>query len=79
VPEAGARLDVDPSEFVTREVALVPSNAATEVETRKALDLIARKKVDVASLVTHRFPLASFREAVRIAERAECGKAILTP
>ena len=79
VPEAGARLDVDPTEFVTREVALVPSNAATETETRTALGLISRKKVDVASLVTHRFPLASFPEAVRVAERAECVKAILTP
>jgi len=79
VPEAGARLDVDPSEFVTREVSLVPSNAATERETRKALDLIVRKKVDVAPLVTHRFPLASFREAVRVAERAECVKAVLIP
>ena len=79
VPEAGARLDVDPSEFVTREVSLVPSNAATETETRKALGLIARRKVDVASLVTHRFPLEAFPEAIRVAERAECVKAILTP
>jgi L-iditol 2-dehydrogenase len=79
VPEAGARLDVDPSEFLTREVSVIPSNAATETETRKALELIHRRKVDVASLVTHRFPLASFPEAVRVAERAECVKAILTP
>jgi len=79
VPEAGARIDVDPSEFVTREVSLIPSNAATEVETRKALGLIARRKIDVASLVTHRFPLESFPEAIRVAERAECVKAILTP
>jgi L-iditol 2-dehydrogenase len=79
VPEAGARLDVDPSEFVTREVSIIPSNAATEAETRKALALIARKRVDVESLVTHRFPLAEFPKAVRVAERAECVKAILTP
>ncbi len=79
IPEAGARLDMDPSEFVTREVSLVPSNAASETETRKALGLIVRGKVDVASLVTHRFPLESFSEAVRVAERAECVKAILTP
>ena len=79
VPEAGARLDVDPSEFVTREISIVPSNAATETETRKALGLIARGKVDVASLVTHRFPLQEFSEAVRVAERAECVKAVLTP
>ena len=79
VPEAGGRLDVDPSEFVTREVSLVPSNAATETETRRALALIARGKVDVASLVSHRFRLAAFEEAVRVAERAECVKALITP
>ncbi len=79
VPEAGARLDFDPSEFVTREVSLIPSNAATEAEVRKALDLIARRRVDVASLVTHRFRLDAFPEAVRVAERAECVKAIVTP
>ncbi|HTD81517.1 MAG TPA: alcohol dehydrogenase catalytic domain-containing protein [Thermoplasmata archaeon] len=79
VPEVGSRLDVDPSVFVTREVSVISSNAATEVETRKALELIVTKKVDVASLVTHRFRLAEFPEAVRVAERAECVKAILTP
>ncbi len=79
VPEAGGRLGIDPSEFVTREVSLVPSNAATEVETRRALDLIARRKVDVARLVTHRFPIGGFAEAVEVARRAECVKAIITP
>ncbi|OGS49724.1 MAG: hypothetical protein A3K65_05160 [Euryarchaeota archaeon RBG_16_68_12] len=79
VPEKGGRLDFDPTEFVTREVSLVPSNAATEAETRRALDLIARRKVDVARLVTHRFPLERFVEAVEVARRAECVKAIITP
>jgi len=79
VPETGGRLDVDPSTFVTREVSLVPSNAATEVETRKAMGLIARRKVDVAAIASHRFPLSRFPEAVEVAGRAECVKAIITP
>ena len=79
LPEAGGRLDFDPSEFVTREVSLIPSNAATEVETRRALSLIARGKIDVSSLVTHRFRLQEFPDAVSIAERAECVKALITP
>jgi L-iditol 2-dehydrogenase len=78
VPEAGSRLDVDPSEFVTREISLVPSNAATEIETRKALTFIDQKKIDVASLVTHRFPVSQIPDAVRVAQRAECVKAIIT-
>ena len=78
VPEAGTRLDFDPSAFVTREITMIPSNAATEIETRKALSLIAQKKIDVASLVTHRFPVSRFPEAVQVAQRAECVKAIIT-
>ncbi len=79
VPEAGGGLDFDPSEFVTRELSVIPSNAATEKETHAAMELIAQGKVDVASLVTHRFHLADFPEAVRVAERTECVKAIMTP
>lgn len=78
VPDAGTRLDFDPSGFVTREITVIPSNAATEVETRKALSLIAQKKIDVASLVTHRFPISRFLDAVHVAQRAECVKAIIT-
>jgi len=58
---------------------VIPSNAATESETRQALSLIALGKVDVASLVTHRFHLAEFPRAVSMAERAECVKALITP
>jgi len=79
VPEAGGRLDYDPSGFVTREVSLVSSNAATEAETGKAMGLIARRRIDVATMVTHRFPLRRFPDAVRVAQRAECVKAVITP
>ncbi len=79
VPETGGRLDIDPSALVTREVSLIASNAATETETRRALALIGRRKVDVASLASHRFPLDRFPEAVEVAGRAECVKAIITP
>ena len=79
VPEAGSRLDFDPSEFVTREVSVIPSNAATESETRRALSLIRSGRIDVASLVTHRFPLVEFARAVSVAQKAECVKALITP
>lgn len=79
VPEIGSRLDYDVSQLVTKEISIVPSNAATESETREALDLIRRKKIDVAKLVTHRFPIERFDEAVATAARAECVKALVTP
>lgn len=79
VPEVGSRLDFDVSQLVTREVSIVPSNAATEEATREALELIRSKKIDVDRLVTHRFRLGQFHEAAAIASRAECVKAIVTP
>ena len=79
VPEHGSRLEFDPSEFVTREVSVIPSNAATESETRRALSLIRSGRIDVASLVTHRFPLVEFARAVSVAQKAECVKALITP
>jgi threonine 3-dehydrogenase len=33
--------------------------------------------LDVAGIVTHRFPAASFQEAFAIVEGGECGKVIL--
>jgi L-iditol 2-dehydrogenase len=69
----------DASQLVTRELAVLASNAATEDETQRALDLIGRRAVNVADLVTHRFPLASFADAVAVAEKGEAMKVLLTP
>jgi len=79
VPEVGSRLDFDVSELVTREISVVPSNAATDDETRKALDMIAKREIDVEALVTHRFTLDRFADAVETATRTECVKALVTP
>jgi len=40
-----------------REVSLVPSYACGPDDTREALELLASRRVAVADLVTHRFPL----------------------
>jgi len=79
VPEAGSRLDFDVSELVTREISVIPSNAATDHDTRRALAMIEKREIDVEALVTHRFPLDRFEDAVAAATRAECVKAIVTP
>lgn len=78
IPEVGAPLD-DVSRLVTREVSLISSNAATEKETRHALELLRKGRVDVASLVTHRVPLESFSRAVELARTAEAVKVLVTP
>ena len=45
----------------------------------RAIQLVEHGKVDVRSLVTHRFPLDAFEEAFRIAEAREGIKVIINP
>lgn len=46
-----------------REVSLVPSYSCGPDDTREALALLASRRVAVADLVTHRFPVGQAREA----------------
>ena len=45
-----------PHDLYFREVPVVPSYSCGPDETRRALDLLASRRVAVADLVTHRFP-----------------------
>jgi L-iditol 2-dehydrogenase len=45
----------------------------------RAIDLVARGRVDVRSLVTHRFPLSQAQEAFELAQRREGLKIIIRP
>jgi L-iditol 2-dehydrogenase len=57
------RLTVSPNDLYFREVELVPSYSAGPDDMREALALTASRGVEVADLVTHRFPIARAREA----------------
>jgi L-iditol 2-dehydrogenase len=46
-----------------REVSLVPSYSCGPDDTREALELLASRRVPVADLVTHRFPIESAPQA----------------
>lgn len=46
-----------------REVSLVPSYSCGPDDTREALDLLVSRRVPVADLVTHRFPIESASQA----------------
>ena len=77
VPYKGTVLNYDISELLNSEISIISSNAAVEEDTKKALELIAQKKVDVTKLITHRLPLDQFNEAVRIAKEGEAVKIII--
>ncbi|WP_338599340.1 zinc-dependent dehydrogenase [Sulfolobus tengchongensis] len=77
VPYKGTILNYDISELLNNEISIVSSNAAVEEDTREALSIIASKKIDVTRLVTHRFTLDEFNEAVRIAKEGNAIKVII--
>jgi L-iditol 2-dehydrogenase len=79
VPAKGSVLEYDFSDLFNAEKSIISSNAATEEETKTALDYIQKKKIDVNSLITHRFKLQDFDKAVQVASKAESIKVLITP
>ena len=78
VPSKGSILDYDFSDLFIAEKSMISSNAATEEETKIALDYIYKKKIDVNSLITHKFRLEDFEKAVDVASKAESIKVLIT-
>jgi L-iditol 2-dehydrogenase len=71
VPSKGATLNIDMSEIYSKELTLVPTYAASDKDTKQALDLISSGKVDVKKLITHRYSLSESQKAF---EHAHTGK-----
>ena len=78
VPSKGSVLDYDFSDLFNAEKSMISSNAASEDETQIALDYIHKRKIDVNSLITHKFKLEDFGKAVEIASKAESIKVLIT-
>ncbi len=79
LPPKGSVLDYDISDVFNSEVSLVTSYGATEKETIKALEMIAKHRAEFASLITDRVPIERFHEAVETASAGRGMKVILTP
>jgi L-iditol 2-dehydrogenase len=79
VPPKGSQLSYDVSKLYSSEHSLIPSYAASEIETNQALKLIAQERFDVESLITHRFHISKAAQAVRCAHEAnDAMKVIIT-
>ena len=63
VPSRGASLDVDMCKVYSKEITLVTSYAASDADTKSALDLIESGRIDVKPLITHRYPIAETQKA----------------
>ncbi len=69
VPSKDAKLSIDISKVYAKEITLVPSYAASEIDTNTAFKLIEEGKIDVKKLITHRFDLLKSSQALEYAHQ----------
>jgi L-iditol 2-dehydrogenase len=77
VPYRGSTLDYDVSELLNNELSIIPSNAAVEEDTVQALELISQRKIDAARIVTSRYSLEEFPQAVEDSLQGRIIKALI--
>jgi len=77
VPPKGTVLGNDISDLYNSVQQIVTSYGANDVDTKAAMGIIASNP-DFARLVTHRFPLSKFDEAVAAASGGEAMKVVIT-
>lgn len=71
VPSAGDSLDIDMSDIYSREITISTSYAASDKDTKAALDMINNKTIPVRQMITHRYELQNSHEAF---EHAHSGR-----
>jgi L-iditol 2-dehydrogenase len=68
LPPGQSNISIDSNVIHYHEVSVQGSHGSTPHDTREALDMLARKALDVSDLITHTFPLDSIEEAFPFAE-----------
>jgi L-iditol 2-dehydrogenase len=78
VPPKDSQFPLDISKLYTNEFSLVPSYAASELETNQALKILSEKRINLDFLITHKFKLEYSSEAFFCAHEAkDCMKVII--
>ena len=70
VPARSSFVNIDLSFLYANEISILSSYGATEVETNRALKLLADRRLNFGSLITHRFNLENSESAFRCAHDA---------
>jgi threonine 3-dehydrogenase len=79
IPKAPARIDIG-KYIINKELRFESVFGRRIWETwYQVSDLLLSGKVDLSTLVTHRYRLADFEEAMRVMRSGDCGKVVLTP
>ena len=71
VPSKGAMIDLDMSKIYSKEINIVNSYAASDFDTKDALEKISSKKINVKQLITHRYNLDESQKAFEHAKSGD--------
>ena len=63
VPSRGATMSLNMDRTYSREITLMSSYAASDLDTKKALEMVRDGSMDVGRLVTHRYGIADTQRA----------------
>ena len=71
VPSKNDKIEIDMSVIYSKEISIVTTYAASDKDTRNALELISSGKIDVKSLVTHKYSLNDSQKAFEHAKSGD--------
>jgi L-iditol 2-dehydrogenase len=79
-PSHGATYQLNVSELFSRQITLLSSYSCVEAELEEAIELVSKKKLDLKSLVSHRFKLRDAEKAMEFAKTSKTAiKTIVVP
>jgi len=63
VPSRGDTMNIDMSKVYTKEISLTTSFAASDFDTKEALQLIESSRINVKDLITHKYSITECQKA----------------
>jgi len=63
VPSKGASVELDMSEIYSKGITIVSSYAASDLDTKEAVEKISNKQINVSQLITHKYNLEECQQA----------------
>ena len=63
VPSKGANIELDMSEIYSKGITIVNSYAASDFDTKDAVEKISNKQINVSQLITHKYNLEECQQA----------------
>lgn len=79
LPTGKSMISIDSNVVHYKEASLTGSHGSTPLQHKRSVELIASGRLDVASLITHRFPLSDIHEAFETVEQRKCLKTVVKP